>query len=88
MADDRQEQIRRRAHAIWEREGRPHGEHERHWLQASAEIDGHGATGKKPVTTKPKAPARAAAQAKGAGAALAEHAKDAAKPARRTRKPG
>ncbi|WP_163361981.1 DUF2934 domain-containing protein, partial [Klebsiella aerogenes] len=25
MADERQERIRQRAHAIWEREGRPHG---------------------------------------------------------------
>lgn len=26
--------VRRRAHAIWEREGRPHGQAERHWRMA------------------------------------------------------
>jgi Protein of unknown function (DUF2934) len=39
MNSKRDEQIRRRAHQIWEREGRRHGEHEKHWHQASREVD-------------------------------------------------
>ena len=30
--------IRERAHAIWEREGRPEGRHIEHWQQAAREI--------------------------------------------------
>lgn len=45
MADDRQERIRQRAHAIWEREGRGDGRHERHWHQATSEIDAEDAAG-------------------------------------------
>jgi hypothetical protein len=41
---EREARIRKRAHAIWEREGRPHGKEKAHWEQAlleeSAE-DGH-----------------------------------------------
>lgn len=33
------ERIRRRAHEMWERDGRPEGMHEVHWLQACREID-------------------------------------------------
>ncbi|WP_249218874.1 DUF2934 domain-containing protein [Falsirhodobacter algicola] len=36
---DREQDIRDRAHAIWESEGRPEGQHEAHWRRASAEID-------------------------------------------------
>ncbi|ESX64915.1 MULTISPECIES: DUF2934 domain-containing protein [unclassified Mesorhizobium] len=39
MDDDRHEKIRQRAYEIWVREGRPHGEHERHWQQAKRELD-------------------------------------------------
>jgi hypothetical protein len=39
---DRVEQIRQRAHAIWEREGRPHGRDAEHWRQAEAELDAEG----------------------------------------------
>lgn len=38
MTQDREHRIRERAHAIWERVGRPHGRHEDHWHQASQEI--------------------------------------------------
>ena len=45
MSDE--ERIRRRAHEIWEREGRPEGRQEDHWAQACREIaaeeDGPGA---------------------------------------------
>lgn len=30
--------IRERAHAIWEREGRPEGRHDDHWRQAQQEL--------------------------------------------------
>ncbi len=34
----REQRLRERAHAIWEREGRPSGEHERHWFSAEEEL--------------------------------------------------
>lgn len=39
MDRDREQKIRDRAHAIWEREGRPHGRHNDHWRLASDEIE-------------------------------------------------
>jgi hypothetical protein len=39
MDQDREERVRRRAHEIWEQEGRPEGRHEDHWRQAREEID-------------------------------------------------
>lgn len=39
MGTDRHEKIQQRAYEIWEREGRPGGEHERHWHQAIDELD-------------------------------------------------
>ncbi|WP_137933604.1 DUF2934 domain-containing protein [Mesorhizobium comanense] len=39
MSDDRNDRIRDRAYAIWQREGGAHGDHERHWHQAAMEID-------------------------------------------------
>ncbi|TIY01229.1 MAG: DUF2934 domain-containing protein [Mesorhizobium sp.] len=36
---DREERIRRRAHEIWEREGRPEGREREHWDQAVQEIE-------------------------------------------------
>lgn len=38
MAEDLEERIRRRAHQIWEREGRPEGRHQDHWALAKEEI--------------------------------------------------
>lgn len=71
MNKDRQEQIAARAYQLWEEEGRPHGAHERHWEQASLEVDTAGAA-------MPKARARARPAAaprktpgKAAGPALA-----------------
>lgn len=40
MADDREDQIRRRAHEIWEAEGKPHGRDRLHWDQAAEELAG------------------------------------------------
>ena len=46
MTTDRDEQIRRRAHQIWESEGRPHAGDEEHWRRAREEIEGEaGASG-------------------------------------------
>lgn len=39
MGNDRHEKIQQRAHEIWEREGRPDGQHDRHWRQAIDELD-------------------------------------------------
>lgn len=36
--DDHDERIRKRAHTIWEEEGRPEGREYSHWLRARAEI--------------------------------------------------
>jgi hypothetical protein len=68
VTDERQERIRRRAHAIWEQAGRPDGAHQQHWDQAAAEIDSEdskpkakaaprkpaAAKGSKPKDSKPK----------------------------------
>src|SRR6185295_13619004 len=35
----RDDRIRIRAHEIWQREGRPEGRHEHHWVEATREID-------------------------------------------------
>ena len=39
QAEQKQEHIRARSHAIWEREGRPDGRAEEHWLRAEREIE-------------------------------------------------
>lgn len=36
--DDQSERIRKRAHEIWEEEGRPEGREYSHWLRARADI--------------------------------------------------
>ncbi len=36
--DDHDERVRKRAHEIWEEEGRPEGREYSHWLRARAEI--------------------------------------------------
>jgi Protein of unknown function (DUF2934) len=40
MPDGREEAIRQRAHALWQKEGRPDGRDLEHWLRAEAEISG------------------------------------------------
>ena len=42
MEAEREDEVRARAHAIWEREGRPEGGAERHWAQAEAELRAEG----------------------------------------------
>jgi hypothetical protein len=39
MPSEREERIRQRAYAIWEREGKPDGREAEHWEKAAAEID-------------------------------------------------
>ncbi|MDX8466062.1 DUF2934 domain-containing protein [Mesorhizobium sp. VK23B] len=78
MTDDRQERIRRRAHEIWERAGRPEGAHMEHWDQATAEID--GAAKPKAKAAPKKAAAAKAAKPKAAKAEKPAKAKAAAKP--------
>ncbi|MBP8939321.1 MAG: DUF2934 domain-containing protein, partial [Agrobacterium sp.] len=38
MSHDREAAIREKARAIWEKEGRPDGHHERHWIEAEREV--------------------------------------------------
>jgi hypothetical protein len=38
MSDERKRNIRERAYAIWEKEGRPDGKSLEHWLRAEAEM--------------------------------------------------
>lgn len=58
---ERQQLIRQRAYAIWEKEGWPEGQHDRHWQQASEEIE--SALGNKAPAKKTKAKQPAAAKA-------------------------
>jgi hypothetical protein len=54
MQVDRETQIRERAHAIWEAEGRPEGQDQAHWERAAAEIDAeNGGGGEDLDPTKP-----------------------------------
>lgn len=41
MDTEREEQIRARAHEIWEEEGRPEGREEEHWRRAAQELVGN-----------------------------------------------
>src|SRR5438445_8163339 len=38
MSDQRWNQIRQRAHELWEREGRPEGRHAEHWREAEQSL--------------------------------------------------
>ncbi|EYD75978.1 Acyl-CoA dehydrogenase [Rubellimicrobium mesophilum DSM 19309] len=38
MMPELEDLIQKRAHEIWEQEGRPHGRHEEHWRQAAEEV--------------------------------------------------
>ncbi|MFD1746788.1 DUF2934 domain-containing protein [Rhizobium helianthi] len=62
MADS-EDWIKHRAYELWEAEGRPHGKHDEHWKQATAEFHAKH-NGKSPAAglkaqTKRKAPAKA-----------------------------
>ena len=38
MNEDHLQKVRERAHALWERAGRPHGQDAEHWAQAEREV--------------------------------------------------
>jgi hypothetical protein len=50
-----EERIRRRAHEIWEADGRPEGRHEEHWARARREVEEEGAGGSPPEPARPDA---------------------------------
>ncbi|WP_172601320.1 DUF2934 domain-containing protein [Rhizobium leguminosarum] len=41
----REEEIRKRAYSLWEKEGRPEGQHRHHWTLAEHELDAQGEIG-------------------------------------------
>lgn len=49
--------MREQAHAIWEREGRPEGQAERHWAQAEEELRGDAAPAAPEAASEPEASA-------------------------------
>ncbi|RRH90965.1 DUF2934 domain-containing protein [Mesorhizobium tamadayense] len=55
MSGDRHQRIQQRAYEIWEREGGVHGDPERHWHQAEAEIDGEDPLQNGQAATEPSA---------------------------------
>ena len=59
MDDTADHPIRKRAHQIWEEEGRPHGKHDEHWRRAKTEMHGLEDLPKsdspRKAATKPKA---------------------------------
>ncbi|MFV0622999.1 DUF2934 domain-containing protein [Sphingomonas sp. ac-8] len=66
--NEREQRIRERAHALWQQEGEPEGHHERHWDDATREVDAQAAASTDAeVTPAPKKPrARRAAATKAA----------------------
>ncbi|MGN8000164.1 DUF2934 domain-containing protein [Sphingomonas sp. 22176] len=63
MSDDREHKVRERAHAIWQREGEPHGRHDEHWHQANREIDEEHGSAQNAVAQTPVAEDGAATEA-------------------------
>ena len=59
MANGREQEIRKRAHELWEQEGKPDGDDLRHWLKALEQF-GNGAA--PPAKAKRAARPRASAQ--------------------------
>lgn len=54
--NEREELIRRRAYVIWEQEGRPEGQHQRHWEQAAREMQGPEMQGEETEVNEKAAP--------------------------------
>lgn len=54
--NEREELIRRRAYVIWEQEGRPEGQHQRHWEQAAREMQGPEMQGEESEVNEKAAP--------------------------------
>ncbi|MBL0372866.1 DUF2934 domain-containing protein [Rhizobium sp. KVB221] len=53
-----EEEIRKKAYAIWESEGRPEGQHHRHWLEALRDSE-RSSVQLAPAIVKAKKPSRA-----------------------------
>jgi hypothetical protein len=94
MLDKKEERIKAEAYRRWEQEGRPHGQHDRHWQEATQAletgeasdiIESEGTTQAlkvpKAKAAKPKAPAAKPKAAK----AVAEAAKPALEVPKRAR---
>ncbi|UYY59189.1 DUF2934 domain-containing protein [Sphingomonas sp. S2-65] len=61
MNDDREHEVRQRAYALWESEGRPEGRHDEHWHRANA---GLGQDAPAPAENAPQQQAAAMPEAK------------------------
>ncbi|WP_207486078.1 DUF2934 domain-containing protein [Arenibaculum pallidiluteum] len=48
MSPELEQRVREHAYSIWEREGRPHGRAEAHWLQALADLREAGHAKRRP----------------------------------------
>lgn len=81
---EKQDLIRKKAYAIWETEGRPHGQDERHWQQAEAEIE-TSSPAAKPATRKAAATKAAAPKPASAKTAAPKPATGKAPAKRRTK---
>ena len=79
-----EDSIRRRAHAIWEREGRPEGRQQEHWEQARREIEAEEAASPSRTAAPDDAPTPTAP---GGGATPAEAAVGAPRKAERAPEP-
>ena len=65
MSDNKEDRIRAKAYVLWEQEGRPDGEHDRHWREAVQSLEGDAENGaaasegttaaKAPKVAKPRA---------------------------------
>ena len=66
-AASREQRVRLRAHAIWEREGRPEGEDARHWAEAEAGLRAEEGRGRRRGMTPARPEGRGSARRKGAG---------------------
>jgi hypothetical protein len=92
MAKLSEAQVAQRAYEIWEKQGRPHGKHHEHWLQATAELSNGSApvappvaAAPKPAAPKPAVPKSAAKVLKTAVAAAAATPKEAVTAPARTK---
>jgi hypothetical protein len=77
MTDDRNERINRRAYEIWEREGRPDGQHDEHWRRAAEEVGREDAAKSAKPAKAADTPAKRTQGAEGKGdprKTVAEHA--------------
>jgi Protein of unknown function (DUF2934) len=63
MHKTREQRIRERAYAIWQREGEGHGLHDAHWRQAEVEISAEDADGAPPASAPTPAESGKKAQA-------------------------